>query len=509
MTAIRYPILPTTAAGATGAALHAPGRKSASHANLAQSADSITHMLAARNFGPGKVVAIVLPNGPAMVSVFLAVIAIASAAPLNPSYSAEEFRFYLKDLQADLLICPSSGYEKLVEVAAELHMTVLYVDEDAGAAAGFVTVSDKSGNAVTGTTPDRNEAGDTVLLLHTSGTTARPKQVGLTRSNLEASTRNIIDTLELSPDDRGLAIMPLFHIHGLIATLCAPLAAGGSIICPGGFNALGFFRLLAEFEPSWYSAVPTMHQAILARADRNRDVIAASDLRFIRSSSAALPIPVLEALERTFRCPVIEAYGMTEATHQISSNRLPPGNRCAGTVGWPTGAEVRIRDDSGDDLPTGQKGEIVIRGANVHRGYVNAPDANAASFYGDWFRTGDQGYLAPDGGLTITGRLKEIINRGGEKISPLEIDNAVLRHPAVAEAVAFAIPHRVLGEDIAVAIVADGEPETLKKDLRAFLRDRLAAFKIPGTIVILDNIPKGPTGKIQRRALAGLLGLGG
>ncbi|MCJ7628025.1 MAG: AMP-binding protein, partial [Longimicrobiales bacterium] len=289
--------------------------------------------------------------------------------------------------------------------------------------------------------------------------------------------------------------------------LLASFSAGASVFCTPGFNALKFFGWLKEADPTWYTAVPTMHQTILARADRNREIIDTARLRLVRSSSSSLPPQVLTQLEETFGAPVIEAYGMTEASHQMASNPLPPRARKAGTVGIAAGPEVAIMDDSGRLLSPGSLGEIVIRGPNITGGYENNPTANTTSFTEGWFRTGDQGVMDGEGYLTITGRLKEIINRGGEKISPREVDEVLMDHPAVQQVVTFAIRHDKLGEDVAAALVLREGAEATEAELRAFAAGRLAPFKVPRTLLILDEIPKGPTGKLQRIGLAAKLGL--
>ncbi|MBI2536017.1 MAG: AMP-binding protein, partial [Gemmatimonadetes bacterium] len=351
------------------------------------------------------------------------------------------------------------------------------------------------------------QAGDVALVLHTSGTTSRPKLVPLSQRNVCASARNIQSTLRLTAEDRGLIIMPLFHIHGLMAALLAPLAAGGEVCCTPGFNALKFFSWLADLRPTWYTAVPTMHQAILTRASRNADVIKRSRLRFVRSSSSALPPTVIQQLETVFGAPVIESYGMTEAAHQMASNPLPPDVRKPGTVGTQAGPEVRVVNQRGEPVPGGASGEVVIRGENVMTGYDSNPAANAAAFINGWFRTGDQGVLDRDGYLSITGRLKEIINRGGEKISPREVDEIILAHPAVHQCVTFAMPHAMLGEDVAAAVVLKEGTQATDQDLRRFAAERLADFKVPRKILIVKEIPVGPTGKLQRIGLARTLGL--
>ncbi|MCP5117294.1 MAG: AMP-binding protein, partial [bacterium] len=349
-------------------------------------------------------------------------------------------------------------------------------------------------------------AEDTALLLHTSGTTSRPKLVPLLHRNLCSSASNICHTLRLTAQDRCLNVMPLFHIHGLVAAILASLRAGACIVCTEGFHAVKFFRWMEEFQPTWYTAVPTMHQALLARAAREPG-LPRSGLRFVRSSSASLPPTVMADLEELFDAPVIEAYGMTEAAHQMTSNLLPPGNRKPGSVGPSGGPEVAIIDEPGNVLPNGGTGEVVIRGDNVTPGYVGNDDANCTAFQNGWFRTGDQGYLDEDGYLFLTGRLKEIINRGGEKISPREVDEVLLGHPAIEQAVAFAVAHEQLGEEIGVAVIRKEGHSLNERDVREYAASRLADFKVPRVVKLVDAIPKGPTGKLQRIGLADKLGV--
>jgi acyl-CoA synthetase (AMP-forming)/AMP-acid ligase II len=351
------------------------------------------------------------------------------------------------------------------------------------------------------------EIDDVALYLYTSGTTSRPRLVPLSHRNIAASARNIGEALGLVPKDRCLNIMPLFHIHGLIAAVLSSVASGGSVFCTPGFDALRFYRWLEEAKPTWYTAVPTMHQAILARASRNPEVVAASKLRFVRSSSASLPPQVMLELEETFSSPVIESYGMTEAAHQVASNPLPPAARKPGSVGIAAGPEIAIMAADGRLLGADQEGEIVIRGENVIAGYVNNSEANKSAFEHGWFHTGDQGRLDNEDYLRVTGRLKEIINRGGEKISPREVDEVLMNHPEIEQVVTFAVPHDKLGEEVGAAIVLREGATATEQDIRAFAAERLADFKMPRRIVILDEIPKGATGKLQRIGLAQKLGL--
>jgi acyl-CoA synthetase (AMP-forming)/AMP-acid ligase II len=488
-------------------AISAPGRPALTYGELQDLVTDTIGQLNALGIGRNDRVAIVLPNGPEMAAAFVAIGAGATTAPLNPAYRAEEFAFYLRDLDAKALVLDADGNEAAESVAADLGIAILRLQTEEGAPAGrFGLVGDGLGEtSVAGPAgPD-----DIALVLHTSGTTSRPKIVPLTHANIAASARHIRETLRLTPDDRCLNIMPLFHIHGLIAAVLSSLSAGGSIVCTPGFNALKFFQWIDEAKPTWYSAVPTMHQAILARAPRNAESVARTKLRFIRSSSSSLPPQVMAELEQAFGCPVIESYGMTEAAHQMASNPLPPCPRKPGSVGPAAGPEMAIMSPAGALLGSDEVGEIVIRGPNVTLGYENNPQANADAFAHGWFHTGDQGTMDADGYIRITGRLKEIINRGGEKISPREVDEVLMDHPAVAQVVTFAMPHAKLGEEVAAAIVLREGLTASEHDLREFASARLADFKVPRKLVFLDEIPKGATGKLQRIGLAEKLGLTG
>jgi acyl-CoA synthetase (AMP-forming)/AMP-acid ligase II len=487
-------------------AVSAPDRTTLTHGGLRRLMAGVSEQLHARGVGRGDRVAIVLPNGPEMATAFLSVAAAATTAPLNPAYRAEELEFYLTDIGAKAILVAEDEAGPAVTVAERLGIGILRLIALGDAPAGsFRIEGDAVGPAAA---PDLAQAEDAALLLHTSGTTSRPKLVPLRHENLAASAAHIGATLGLGETDRCLNIMPLFHIHGLVAAVLSSLAAGASVFCTPGFNALKFFQWLSEARPSWYTAVPTMHQAILARAARNQEAVAEAQLRFIRSSSASLPAQVMAELEGTFRCPVVEAYGMTEAAHQMTSNRLPPGKRKPGSVGPAAGPEVAVMANDGRLLGPGEIGEVVIRGPNVTAGYEKNPGANETAFAHGWFHTGDQGVLDEDRYLRVTGRLKEIINRGGEKISPLEVDEVLMDHPAIAQVVTFAMPHDKLGEEVAAAIVLREGSTANESEIRDFASGRLADFKVPRRIVILQEIPKGATGKLQRIGLAAKLGLG-
>ncbi|HVN27006.1 MAG TPA: acyl--CoA ligase [Candidatus Binataceae bacterium] len=491
---------------ASDPALAAPGRQPLSYQGLRDLIARTARALHAIGLGVEDRVAMVLPNGPEAASAFLSVASIATAAPLNPSYRREEFDFYLGDLNAKALLIEAGMDSPSRAVAAARAVPVIELEADATKPAGEFTLRPSSSASrprdVIAPSPDH-----IALVLHTSGTTSRPKMVPLSHRNVTASAVNIGRTLHLTRDDVCLNIMPLFHIHGLIGAVLSSIGVGASVACAPSFDALKFFRWFAEANPTWYSAVPTMHQAILARAARNAEVVAAGRLRLIRSSSASLPPQVMNELEKVFGVPVIESYGMTEAAHQMASNPLPPAQHFAGSVGIASGPEIAIMNDAGELLKSDEIGEVVIRGRNVTAGYANNPEANAKAWTNGWFRTGDQGFLDAAGYLRLTGRLKELINRGGEKISPVEVETALLSHPQVAQAVAFAVAHPMLGEEVGAAVVLREGARPGEHELRDFVGARLAQFKVPRKIVFLDAVPKGPTGKPQRIGLAKVLGL--
>jgi len=477
-----------------------------SHGALRRLVDRTVGDLNTMGIGRGDRVAIVLPNGPEMAASFVAIACGATAAPLNPAYNEQEFRFYLEDLHAKALVALAGDPTPARAAADALGIPIIELIAGDGPAGDFRLAPNAAlrGPAIS---PGKSVAADIALILHTSGTTARPKIVPLSHANIAASVRHIGASLRLEPGDVCLNIMPLFHIHGLIAALLSALGAGGAVCCTPGLNAFRFFGWFADVRPTWYTAVPTMHQTLLELVPRFHDRLADGRLRFIRSSSASLPPKVMQDLETAFGVPVIEAYGMTEAAHQMAANPLPPLPRFAGSVGLAAGPEIAVMGDDGALLPADSPGEIVIRGPNVTAGYENNPDANAAAFHDGWFRTGDQGMLDAAGYLRLTGRLKEVINRAGEKVSPLEVEAVLLEHPAIRQAVVFAMADRLMGEDVAAAVVLRDGMAVDESDMRDFVATRLTAFKVPKRIVCLDELPKGATGKLQRIGLAARLGL--
>jgi acyl-CoA synthetase (AMP-forming)/AMP-acid ligase II len=471
------------------------GGPSVTYGQLRGQVESLAAKLRSLGLGRGDRIALAMPNGVEMIASFLAASAVGTAAPLNPGYTLDEFKFYLEDTSARALIVPVGGGDESRRAAGDGILIVdAHTDSD-----GKVQFS-SSGTAAAQRTPDYPSPDDIALILHTSGTTSRPKRVPLPHRNLMISARNVAETYRLTAEDVSLCVMPLFHVHGLVASTFATLLTGGMVVVPSRFNPLTFWGTVRDHRVSWYSAVPTIHQVLLARSKPGARPAGAEHLRFIRSCSAALSPQIMADVEERLGAPVLEAYGMTEAAHQMASNPLPPGARKPGSVGCGTGVTFAILNDAGEVLGAGATGEVSIKGPNVFGGYEGNEKANAEAFTNGWFRTGDQGYLDDEGYLSLTGRIKELINRGGEKISPREIDEVLLTHAAVAEAVCFGIPDRVYGEAVAAAVVLNGA--ATEAELIAHCRSSLSDFKCPKVIHIVDAIPRGATGKIQRRNVA-------
>ena len=471
------------------------GGPSVTYDQLRRQVDAVAASLNQLGLGRGDRIAMALPNGLETIVSFLAASTVGTAAPLNPAYTRDEFKFYLEDTGARALIVPPEhGDEARAAAGEQVLLIEAGLDSD-----GQVQLSSLR-NAGAPRTREYPDPGDTALILHTSGTTSRPKRVPLSHANLMTSARNVAETYKLTPEDVSLCVMPLFHVHGLVASTLGTLFTGGTVVVPPRFNPLSFWSDVRDHRVSWYSAVPTIHQVLVARTRPGTRPAGAELLRFIRSCSAALPPQMMADVEEKFGAPMLEAYGMTEAAHQMASNPLPPSARKPGSVGCGTAVSIGILDNAGDLLPAGVTGEVSIKGPNVFSGYEGNAEANATSFSNGWFRTGDQGFLDDEGYLTLVGRIKELINRGGEKISPREIDEALLTHAAVAEAVCFGIADRVYGEDVAAAVVLRGS--ATEAELIAHCRSSLADFKCPKVIYIVEAIPRTATGKIQRRNVA-------
>jgi acyl-CoA synthetase (AMP-forming)/AMP-acid ligase II len=489
-------------------AILAPGRTPLSYARLHRQVEDMGRALRTMGIGRRDRVAVILPNGPELMVAILTVAAGAVCAPMNPTYETRELDRYFADLQPRALLTAKGFESPAREVALARDIPIIELNVvDAPEAGLFTLIGESAGPPFQ---HDSISSDDVMMLLFTSGTTAWPKIVPLTHANICKSACSSASTLALEPTDRCLNVLPLFHGHGLTATVIASLAAGASVVATPGCDVKSFFGWLTTFRPTWYSAVPTMHQAILAQTQHYHEHVATHRLRLIRSASAPLAPRVLADLERIFKVAVIEFYGMTEtASSPIACNPLPPRRRKAGSVGIPVELDVAIMDSDKKLLPRGETGEVVVRGESVIHGYANGPAADQAAFVGGWFRTGDLGFFDDDGYLFLTGRSKEIINRGGEKITPWEVDEVLMEHPSVAEAVTFAVPHPTLGEDVGAAVVLRPQIATTPKEIRQFVMGRVADFKVPRQVLVVSELPRGPTGKVNRIGLAAAFGLEG
>jgi acyl-CoA synthetase (AMP-forming)/AMP-acid ligase II len=485
-------------------AILAPERKPLTYRQLLLQIDYVARKLNSMGLGRNDRIATVLPDGPEMAVTFISVASCATFVPMNPHYLAGEFSPYLSDLNAKSVIVQAGIETPVREVAKNLGIPVIELCPLPEEEAGIFTLT---GQAY----PDSKDSDfaspdDIALLLLTSGTTSMPKIVPLTQSIICTTARILSEGIKLDNNDRTLNISPLFHAQGLLGQLLSSLISGAGVVCTPGFFAPEFFEWMKEFSPTWYSASPHIHQLILERAGKNKKIIDEHPLRIIRTGAAPMPAGVLAELERIFNVPVIEVYGTTES-YPVSSNPMPPGKRKINSAGTATETDIAIMDERGNFLTSGETGEILVKGPTVISGYENNPEANRKSFINGWFRTGDQGFIDLEGYLFITGRIKEIINRGGEKISPGEVEKVLIEHPSVSQAVTFSVPHEKLGEDLAAAVVLKDNTSVTEIELREFVASRLSYFKVPGQVVFINEIPKGTTGKVQRIGLAEKLGI--
>ena len=466
-------------------------------------------------------VAMSMPNCLEFVVAFLGATMDAKiGAPLNPNYKEKEFDFYLNDLKAPVICVPrgtvaQSPRAEVLKSAKKFGARIaeLYFDErrfrveydlydpsDNYSKRTYSSLDHAKYVLSQPRFPGFARSSDVALILHTSGTTSTPKTVPLLHLNIVRSTLNIANTYKLAPNDRSYIVMPLFHVHGLIGVLLSTFRTKGSVVIPPRFSPKRFWDDFVTWNCNWFSCVPTISM-IMLNAPRPQPM---PHIRFIRSCSSALAPATFHKLEKGFGAPVLEAYAMTEASHQMTSNNLPPGKRMPGTVGQPQGVEVVILDDNDNVLPQGEVGEVSIRGENVTLGYRNNDKANRENFtrVKNYFRTGDQGFFNPEGFLVLTGRIKELINRGGEKISPIELDSVMLSNPKVEEAVSFGVADEMYGQVVQAGIVLKPGQQMSYDELVKFMETRVAKFKIPVKVYFVEKLPKTATGKIQRRIIA-------
>lgn len=437
----------------------------------------------------GRRIAIVLPNGGEMSATLLAAACAGTALPFNPALTEAEFAAYFGETHVDLLIAVPDLSQGAMRVAQSMGLPTFSPQELVAAGSQSAPLPVPVPEA-------------TAMVLLTSGSTGRAKRAPLSHRNVLTSARDVARSIDLRPQDRCLSMWELFHVGGLVDLLLAPLHSGGVVIATPGFEVRRFYRLLHEKHPTWFQGVPTTLGEILSQRARVHPVLSGSSLRLLRSVAAPLAPARLAELEAAFGVPVIQTFGMTEAGPLITATGLAPGDRVAGSVGRSCGCEVRALSPDGRDVTTGEEGELAVRGPNVFAGYEDDPAANAAAFSGGWFRTGDLGRFDAAGNLFLTGRLKDLVNRGGEKINLREVDDALAAHPSIFEAASFGAPHPTLGEDIAAAVVLRAGADWDVSEVYEHLGKRLARFKLPARIIVMDSLPRNAVGKIDRIALA-------
>lgn len=474
-----------------------------SFARFREEAHRVAERIAAEGIQPGDRVAIVVPNGiEVLLAFFGATEAGAMAMPMNPELKPDEFDYAIEHSGARLSICVPATVDRVKAKAGAGRRQDAIIGISFNPIDGVKLEGGRGGTKSLAAAPG---ADSEALLLYTSGTTSAPKGVEITHRNLTVSSKNVADSYNLNERDVTACVMPLFHVHGLVASVFSSLLSGGTVVVPQRFSASNFWPIIRSYGVTWYTAVPTIHTILLNNARKSGETRDAASLRFVRSCSAALSPSTMESYESTFGTPILQAFGMTEAAHQALSNPLPPRVRKPGSVGLPTGVGVTILDDGGNELPRGTEGELALKGANVTKGYLNNPEATREAFTNGWFRTGDLARMDDDGYVSLLGRIKELINRGGEKISPLEVDDVLASHPKIAEAVTVAVAHDIYGEEVEAVVALKLGESAEASEIISFCREQLADFKVPKAIRFVPEIPRSATGKIQRRRLLDML----
>jgi acyl-CoA synthetase (AMP-forming)/AMP-acid ligase II/thioesterase domain-containing protein len=485
------------------AALVCTGYAPLSYRELQQQIDKIRTDLRQASFARSARIVVALPSGPHAAVAIVAIACSAVAVPLNPKLTFDEIETCFATLRPDAIVLLRDSESAARHVAEGKGLTVFEATPISEGSLRLKVVMPKSGNIASADNPDPDAP---AFILQTSGTMAEPKSIPFSHRNMLAAAARLQAWFKLTPQDRCLSVSPLYYSHGLKVTVFTPLLTGGTVAFPTDSSQLDFGQWFGALKPTWYSAGPTLHRLIFDKAESIPDANSRHSLRFVLSGGAPLPRNILEGLQRTLDVSVVEHYGSSEAA-QIAANLPPPGRSKPGTCGIPWPGTVMIVDEDGGKLPPEQQGEILIGGPTLISGYLDAPELNRECFVDGWFKTGDIGSLDDEGFLTLHGRLKDLINRGGEKVSPPELDESLMRHPAVAEAAAFAVPHERLGEDVAAAVVLRPGMSASAAELRTYLSDQLASFKVPRRIFIVEQLPKGSSGKILRRRLTESFGI--
>lgn len=468
-----------------------------SYRELQDQIDEVRACLRQAGLGRDARIAVAIANSAEAALAIVAIACSAAAVPIDPKLTVAEVERCLLILRPSAVLLLRGASSAARSAAEQRGFPIIEADVAAGGKFSLRLTAPKVGAALPLDEPD---PGAPAFILHTSGTTADPNLVPFSHRNVLAVTERLRTWFGLTPQDRCLNVSPVYYSHALTTTVLPPLLTGGSTAFPANATNVDLSEWFGELRPTWYSAGPTLHLSVLDKAEPRGDARTMHSLRFISSAGAALAREVHERLQTVLGVPVLEHYGSSE-TAQIASNLPPPGPSKPGTCGIPWPDIMSIVGEDGKPVRAGECGDILVRGPSVTSGYLNAPELNRSAFVDGWYRTGDVGSLDADGFLTLHGRKKELINRGGEKIAPLEIDQALMRHPDVTQAAAYGVPHPRLGEDVAAAVVLRPGARTTAVELREFVGKELATFKVPRRIDIVDQLPKGITGKVQRNRL--------
>jgi long-chain acyl-CoA synthetase len=453
-------------------------------------------MLVAKGVGSGDVVSLLLPNSVEYVIAYFACWQIgALAGPINSLLKSQEIAYVISNSEARALLV-NSEFLPLIETIRDELPAILIYDNEAGATREEITGADPTAEI---------DADHEAIIIYTSGTTGKPKGCLLTHGNVIANARQISGWLGFNETDRLLTIMPLFHMNAVSVTTMSALYAGGSTVVSQKFSASRFWQIISDYQITSFGSVATMLSMLLSTyPDGVPEGLKTDQLRFAMCGSAPVPAEVLRRFEEKFKCLVIEGYGLSESTCRSTFNP-PDQRRRPGSCGVPIGNEMRIVDEEDREVPDGELGEIVLRGENILKGYYKNDDANASAFRNGWFHTGDIGYRDADGFYFIVDRKSDMIIRGGENIYPREIDEVLYQHPAICAAAAVGVKDELYGEEVAAVVVLKPGTNTTAQEVIDYCKARLADFKCPKTVHFVEDIPKGPTGKLLKRELAKML----
>ena len=475
------------------------------YAELRQQVDEIGRALDSLDIGQGAKIAFLANNGAWTALLYLGVMANGRViVPLNAVAGSVQLEHVLNHSDSEVVFVSPEYKDKLTPLLEKIDRNIKVLE-----------LNEQKGLMWTHSIPPENTKGirpdahDPALLLYTSGSTGPPKGAVLTHRAIVSGGRNVIGGHELNANDRALCVLPIYHINGAMVTVAAPLISGGSVVMPNRFSAKSFWSLVAKYQCTWSSVVPTIIKYLLDRSDQEPFEFGHDNrlhcFRFGRSASAPLPSAVLQQWEDTFKVPMIETLGLTETAGTVSTNPMPPREHKPGSVGLAYGNEIKVIDERGGECKPGTVGEIVIHGDNLLDHYYKNQEATDAGFLDDWFRTGDMGFLDEDGYLFITGRLKELIIRGGENIAPREIDDVLYKHDAILEAATVGVDDEHYGQEVVACVVRRKGYDCSEQEIKEFCQAAVGEYKSPKKIYFMDDLPKGPSGKILRLKLPDLI----